>query len=90
MSEMMITGIPSGDLECWCLLVDRATFKAVKGVEPEDRPGEEHEYRGDVGRFAQEGSPYRYMLYPDDLFPCEHAGDPKDQKPITFTIEMKA
>ena len=45
---------------------------------------------GDVGRFAQEGSPYRYMLYPDDLFPCEHAGDPINQKPITFPIERKA
>lgn len=85
-----ITGIPSGDLECWCLLVDRETFIAVKGKEPEDLAGpeEEHDYHSDVGRFAVEGSPYRYMLYPHDLIPDTGAGNPKDEKPVTLTIEI--
>lgn len=89
-SKRTITGIPSGDLECWCLLVDRETFKWVKGVEPEEIAGQAHDYRGDVGRFAVEGSPYRYMLYPSDLIPDDDCGNPEDTKPVTFTIEVHA
>lgn len=67
-----ITGIPSGDLECWCLLVDKATFVALAGHDPEE---------WDHGRFAKEGSPYQYALYPHDLIKDD------DGKPVTFTIE---
>lgn len=55
---MIVTGIISGDQECWCVLVDAKTFREVKGC----KPG-----RYDVGPFAKKGNPYRYMVYPSDL-----------------------
>lgn len=55
---MIIKGIPSGDLECWCFLVDKKTFEDIRGAAPQ---------KYDVGRFSPKGSPYRYMLYPGDL-----------------------
>jgi hypothetical protein len=55
---MIVTGIVSGDHECWCLLVDARTFKEVKGEGPT---------WPDVGPFARKGCPYRYRLYPNDL-----------------------
>lgn len=57
---MIIEGILSGDLECWCLLVSKETFHRVTG----ERPNEKY----DVGHFAEKGSPYRYMLYPNHIF----------------------
>lgn len=57
---MILVGIPSGDLECWCFLVDRKTFESVTGKKPE---------RHNLGRFAKKGSPHKYMLYPDNLIP---------------------
>lgn len=57
---MIIEGIPSGDLECWCLLVTKETFTELTGKKPDQKY--------DVGRFAKKGSPYRYMIYPHTLF----------------------
>jgi len=62
---VIVTGIVSGDHECWCLLVDARTFKRVKG----ERPGQ-----FDVGPFAKKGCPYRYKLYPSDLIREFEAG----------------
>lgn len=59
---MEITGIRSGDHECWCLLVTEEDFKRIKGK----KPGE-----FDVGPFAPKESPYRYKIYPDDLMGYE-------------------
>lgn len=73
---MIVEGIPSGDLECWCFLVDKGTFKRVKGKNP-DR-------RWDVGRFAEEGSKYRYMLYPHDLIGWDMKG-----KVIEVKVEVR-
>jgi len=67
--------------------VDRETFIAIKGKEPEDMRDEE-DYRSDVGRFAVKGSPYQYMIYPSDIIPDSGAGNPQDEKPVTFTIEI--
>lgn len=72
---MIIEGIASGDLECWCFLVDLKTFKKVTG----EKPG-----KWDVGRFAKKGSPYRYMLYPNHL-----VGFEKDGKLIEIKIEVR-
>lgn len=55
---MIIEGIPSGDLECFCLLVTKETFTELTGKKP-------GQY--DVGRFAKKGSPHRYMIYPHDM-----------------------
>lgn len=55
---MIVTGIVSGDCECWCLLVDAKTFRRVTGNKPEPMY---------VGCFAKKGNPYRYRLYPSDL-----------------------
>lgn len=55
---MIIEGIPSGDLECWCLLVRRETFVKLMGQKPS---------KYDIGRFATKGSPYQYMVYPHAL-----------------------
>lgn len=57
--EIILNGIPSGDHECWCLLVDKETLKRVEGHEPDED--------FDVGPFAPEGSPYRYKVYPCSL-----------------------
>jgi hypothetical protein len=54
-----VTGVSSGDHECWCLLVDKATFVRLRGDEPDEG--------FDVGPFAKPGSPYKYKLYPGDL-----------------------
>lgn len=58
---MIVTGIPSGDHECWCLLVSIGDFQRIKGVMPDEEL--------DVGPFAKNDSIYRYMIYPDDLLP---------------------
>jgi hypothetical protein len=55
-----VTGIQSGDMECWCFLVTEEMFKRVTGQAPDKR--------FDIGRFSEEGSPYRYKLYPGNLF----------------------
>lgn len=85
---MILTGVPSGDYECWCFLVDRETFKAVKGKYPEDPTKDEtgHEMLNDVGHFAVPGSPYKYMVYPSDLIKVE------DNQVTTICVEynMKA
>lgn len=70
---MILTGVQSGDLECWCFLVDYKTFVEVKKERPR---------RWDLGCFREPGSPYRYMLYPNDLFGWDH-----DAKPITIYVE---
>ena len=56
---MIVTGIPSGDHECWCLLVTADEFKRLKGEAPD--------LECDVGPFAPKDSPYRFKLYPSDL-----------------------
>jgi len=56
---MIIEGIPSGDLECWCLLVTKETFIKLTGKKPDQKY--------DVGRFAKKGSLHRYMIYPHDM-----------------------
>ncbi len=56
--DVKVNGIQSGDHECWCFLVTKEDFIRIKGVEPN---------RWDVGPFAEEGSEYRYKLYPSDL-----------------------
>lgn len=53
---MMIQGIPSGDLECWCLLVTKDDFWRVTGREPEEH---------DMKRSAT--GQHKYMLYPENL-----------------------
>jgi hypothetical protein len=55
---MIFEGIPSGDLECFCLLVTKETFIELTGK----KPG-----KYDIGRFAVKGSPHRYMVYPSDM-----------------------
>lgn len=73
---MIVEGIPSGDLECWCFLVTKETFKAVTGEDPDE------EY--DVGRFAKENSPHRYMIYPHHL-----VGFDNRDKLLRISIEVK-
>lgn len=63
---MIVEGIPSGDHECWVLLVDAETFKRVKGKNPDKKY--------DVGPFAKIGSPYRYMLNSSDLIGYDWKG----------------
>ena len=72
---MIVDGICSGDLECFCLLVSKEDFVRVKGSKPN---------KFDVGRFAKRGSPYRYKLYPGDLI-----GYNNDQKLITLKVEVE-
>lgn len=60
---MIFEGIPSGDLECFCLLVTKETFKALTGNDPNRK--------WDVGRFAEKGSPHRYVIYPCQMFGFE-------------------
>ena len=70
---MIITGVPSGDLECWCFNVTAEDFKRVTGKEPDE---------WDQARFPK--GEYKYALYPCHLIP-----QPDDQKgkPITVCIE---
>ena len=75
---MRIEGVVSGDCECWCFLVDKETFIKVKG----QKPG-----RFDVGRFAVRKSPYRYMIYPDNLIVDAHDGKPIDLTVIARKIK---
>lgn len=60
---MKIVGIPSGDHECWCLLVTKEDFKAIMNEDPGEF---------DEGPFAEAGSDYRYKIYPDNIMvpPC--------------------
>lgn len=60
---MIIEGIPSGDMECFCLLVTKETFEELTGKKPDPKY--------DSGRFAKKGSPYRYAVYPMDIFGFE-------------------
>lgn len=76
---MIIKGIPSGDCECWCLLVTKKTFTDLKG----SPPGE-----FDSGRFAKKGSPYRYMVYPDTLFGFGERGNGKGELCI-ISVDVK-
>lgn len=69
---MILTGVPSGDLECWCFLVDYRTFQRIKGTNP---------CRWDLGRFRVPGSQYKYMLYPSDLIKAD------EHKETTICIE---
>ena len=52
---MILRGIPSGDGECWCFLVDRETFKDITGKAPEEF--DTHKGKGK----------YKYKLYPGHL-----------------------
>lgn len=74
---MIFEGIPSGDLECFCLLVTKETFVEMTGKKPDPR--------WDVGRFAKKGSPYRYMLYPHDML-----GIDAHDKGNVFVISVEA
>ena len=67
-----VKGIPSGDHECWCLLVTKEDFERVT-----QRAAEEF----DQGPFAAKDSPYRYMLYPNYL-----VHEAVDDSPITVTV----
>lgn len=71
---MIIEGIPSGDSECWCLLVDRKTFIKLAKKTPD---------KYDIGRFAEKGSPYRYMLYPMDMLGIDY----RDKSLHVITVE---
>ena len=77
---MIIEGIPSGDLECWCLLVTKETFTEVMGKTPD--------MRWDVGRFAKKGSPYRYMLYPNALFSDDPKALPNKDKLLVISVDV--
>lgn len=83
---MIIEGIPSGDLECWCFLVDRETFKRVTGEYPQEpeKDANGYEMLWDVGRFAKENSPYRYMIYPHHL-----VGFDNRDKLVRISIEVQ-
>lgn len=74
---MIIEGIPSGDLECFCLLVRKETFIELTGKKPDPKY--------DVGRFAKKGSEYRYMLYP-----CDMLGIDYNEKDNVFVISVEA
>ena len=68
---MKIKGIMTGDFECWCLAVDRATFIKVKGKKPD---------QFDQATFYL-GKKFKYKLYPSDLF-----GRSKDPIELTFEV----
>lgn len=72
---MIIEGIPSGDSECFCLLVTKKTFEDAMGRKPDPKY--------DVGRYAKKGSLHRYMLYPCDLLGV----DPGDRSLHLISIE---
>lgn len=63
---MIIEGIPSGDFECWCLLVTKETFTELTGKPPDEE--------FDVGHFAEKKSKYRYKVYPCTLIGQERHG----------------
>lgn len=77
---MIIEGIPSGDLECWCLLVTKETFIELMGKPPDDE--------FDVGRFAKKGSKHRYKIYPSALLDEERHGR-KDVLVISIDVVKK-
>lgn len=56
--EITVKGIPSGDHECWCLLVTKEDYERITKHPAEDF---------DRGPFAKKDSPYQYMLYPHGL-----------------------
>lgn len=58
---MLIKGIPSGDGECWCLLVTKETFTTLSGKEPED----------EFDKVNKKG-PYCYRIYPNTLFDIDY------------------
>lgn len=72
---MIFEGIPSGDLECFCLLVTKETFEELMGKKPDPKY--------DVGRFAKKGSPHRYMIYPCSLLGI----DPNDESLHVISVE---
>ena len=61
---MIVQGVPSGDGECWCFLVDKETFKRIRGKNPG---------KYDVGR-CEKGTKYRYMVNPHDLLGWDSQG----------------
>ncbi len=69
---MILQGVPAGDGECWCFLVDADTFEQVKG-----RPPEPEDAHADTNR------PHVFMLHPDDLLGTEHDG-----KVVVLSIEI--
>jgi hypothetical protein len=77
---MIIEGIPSGDLECWCLLVTKETFIELMGKPPDDE--------FDIGRFAKKGNKYRYKIYPSALIDQELHGK-KDVLVISVDVIKK-
>ena len=77
---MIIEGIPSGDLECWCLLVTRETFIELTGKKPH--------HKWDVGRFAKKGSPYRYMIYPHSLFSEDPQVSIDKEKLLVISVDV--
>jgi hypothetical protein len=76
---VIFEGVPSGDHECWCLLVTKETFERVTAKAPDEE--------FDVGPFAKPGSKYRYKIYPDDLLPIW--GDGSINKDV-FVISVTA
>ena len=56
---MIVKGIPSGDLECWCFNVTAEDYKRITGRDPE----------GWEARFPVDE--YKYSLYPSDIFKAE-------------------
>lgn len=77
---MIIEGIPSGDLECWCLLVTKETFTKLTGQKPDKKY--------DVGRFAKKGSPYRYMVYPNTLFSEDPKAMAGKEKLLVISVDV--
>jgi len=80
-TRMVLEGIPSGDLECWCLLVTKETFKRVTGHKPDES--------FDVGHFAQKGSPYRYKVYPNSLIKEDQVQKHKEVLVISIEVTKK-
>lgn len=56
---MILTGVPSGDYECWCFLVTAEDYRRVTGRDEKGWEG-----RWPVGE-------YKYALYPSDLIKVE-------------------
>lgn len=69
--KVTFTGIPSGDMECFCWDVDRETFIRITGQEPDEWDG---------SRF-NEGL---YRLYPGDVI-GRHPGT-QEKKMFTIEV----
>lgn len=53
---MILRGVPSGDGECWCLLVTREYFRVVMGRYPDKDE-----------RAPGKPGPYQYRMYPSSF-----------------------